>query len=238
MTTRIDEIADDIFRISTAVPPERIPGGFTFNQFLIRDEQPLLYHTGLRGIFPAVRSALETVLPVADLRYLAFSHFESDECGALNLLLDCAPRAVPLCGELAAMVSVDDFATRPARGLRDGEEVELGRHRVRWVDTPHLPHAWECGHLHDVTTGTMFCGDLFTQGGAEHPPVTEEDILGPSEEARSALDYYAHSRHTAPLLEKLADLRPTTLACMHGASWRGDGASLVRALADSLARSP
>jgi flavorubredoxin len=237
MTTRIDEIADDIFRISTPVPPSEVPGGFTFNQFLIRDERPLLYHTGLRRMFPAVRGALEKVLPVEALRYLAFSHFESDECGALNAFLEAAPDAEALCSEVAAMVSIGDFACRPPRALRDGEEVSLGRHRVRWVDTPHLPHAWECGHLFDATTGTLFCGDLFTQGGDEHPPVTGGDILGPSEAMRAGLDYFSHTLRARDLLERLAELRPTTLACMHGASWRGDGGALLRALAEALSPS-
>jgi flavorubredoxin len=237
MTTRIDEIADDVFRISTPVPPSEVPGGFTFNQFLIRDEKPLLYHTGLRRMFPAVRGALEKVLPVETLRYVAFSHFESDECGALNPFLEAAPRSEALCSEVAAMVSIGDFACRPPRALRDGEELSLGRHRVRWIDTPHLPHAWECGHLFDATTGTLFCGDLFTQGGAEHPPVTEGDILGPSEAMRAALDYFSHTVRARTLLRKLADTRPTTLACMHGASWRGDGGALLQALAEALSRS-
>lgn len=236
MTTRIDEIATDLFRISTPVPPSALPGGFTFNQFLIRDDEPLLYHTGMRGIFPAVRGAIEKVMPIGGLRYVAFSHFEADECGALNELLDVAPHAVPLCGEIAAMISIDDFSNRPVRRMRDGEELGIGQARLRWIDTPHLPHGWECGHLFDTTTGTLFCGDLFTQGGAEPPPVTEADILGPSEELRASLDYYSHSRDTGALLSKLADLKPRMLACMHGASWKGDGEALLLALAESLAR--
>lgn len=234
MTTRIDEIADDVFRISTAVPPTAGMGGFTFNQFLVRDEAPLLHHTGLRGIFPAVRAALERVLPVSELRYVSLSHFESDECGALNAFLAAAPRAEPVCGRVAAMVSIDDFADRPARPLAHGEELSLGRHRLRWIDAPHVPHAWECGHLFDPTSGTLFCGDLFTQGGDDHPPITEDDVLGPSEAMRDGLDYYAHAPHTAATLAELAALRPTTLACMHGASWRGDGAALLGELASAL----
>jgi len=237
-TTRIDEIADGIYRISTKVPPEFLPGGFTFNQFLIDDDEPLLYHTGLRKLFPAVRAAIERVLPVARLRHVSFSHFEADECGALNDFLAVAPRAQPLCGALAKMISVDDVAERPARGLADGETVSLGRHRVTWVETPHLPHAWECGHLFEETTGTLFAGDLFTQGGAEHEPVTEADILGPSEGMRAAMDYYAHTAAIPAQLAKLASHRPRTLACMHGASWRGDGAELLGALGRALASTP
>lgn len=233
-TTRIDEIADGIYRISTPVPPPMIPGGFTFNQFLIVDDEPLLHHTGLRGTFPAVRDAIARVLTPSKLRHLSLSHFEADECGALNAFLAIAENATPLCGEIAKMVSVDDTADRPARGMKDGEELVLGRHTVRWISTPHLPHAWECGHLFETSTRTLLCGDLFTQFGDEHEPITERDILEPSEDARRAFDYFAHSREQRALLEKLATLKPTTLACMHGASWRGDGGRLLRALADRL----
>ncbi len=236
--TRVDEIADGIYRISTPVPPEGFPGGFTFNQFLIDDDEPLLFHTGLRRLFPLVREAIEAVLPVARLRHLSFSHFEADECGALNEFLVVAPRAAPLCGRLAADVSVRDVADRAPRALDDGEEVELGTHKVRWLYTPHVPHAWECGVLLETRTGTLLCGDLYTQSGHEHVPITESDIFAPSEAMRKRLDYFAHAPHSRVTLERLAALRPTTLACMHGASWRGDGAALLRALADSLERSP
>ncbi|MSR63720.1 MAG: MBL fold metallo-hydrolase [Planctomycetes bacterium] len=234
LDTRIDEIADGIYRISTAIPPAAMPGGFTFNQFLIADEQPLLYHTGLRKLFPDVRAAIERVLPVAKLRYVAFSHYEADECATLNDFLALAPRAEPLCSEIAKMVSVDDVSSRPARALKDGEELALGRHTVRWLSTPHLPHAWECGHLFETTTRTLFCGDLFTQLGHEHEPLTEKDILGPSAAARRVFDYYANPRNQPALFAQLAALEPTTLACMHGASFRGDGARLLGELARTL----
>lgn len=234
--TRVDEIADGIYRISTPVPPASFPGGFTFNQFLIDDDEPLLFHTGLRRLFPLVREAIESVLPVARLRHLSFSHFEADECGALNEFLGVAPRAMPLCGRLAADISVRDVADRAPRALDDGEEVSLGRHAVRWLYTPHVPHAWECGYLFEMRTGTLLCGDLLTQAGHEHAPITESDILGPSEAMRGLLDYFAHAPDSRAALERLAALRPTTLACMHGASWRGDGTALLRALADSLER--
>ncbi len=219
------------------MPPASFPGGFTFNQFLIDDEEPLLFHTGLRRMFPLVREAIETVRPVTRWRHISFSHFEADECGALTEFLAAAPKAVPLCGALAADVSVRDVADRAPRPLAEGEEVRLGRHTVRWLYTPHVPHAWECGHLFETRTSTLLCGDLYTQGGHEHVPITESDILGPSEAMRAGLDYYAHAPQSRATLERLAALRPTTLACMHGASFRGDGASLLRALADSLERS-
>lgn len=233
--TSIDEIADGIYRINT---PIEIPGagGFSFNQYLIVDDEPMLFHTGLRRLFPVVREAIEAVMPVARLRYVGFSHFEADECGALNQFLAVAPRAEALCGSIAAMVSVGDYADRPPRAMADGETVALGRHRVRWFDTPHLPHAWECGFMMEESTSTLLCGDLFTQPGSDTPAMTEGDILGPSEEFRRALDYYAHGKNTRAMLDRLAAENPTTLACMHGSAWRGDGAALLRALADSIER--
>jgi flavorubredoxin len=147
--TVIDEIADGIYRISTPIPPtEEFAAGFSFNRFLIADEDPLLYHTGLRQLFPATCAAIETVLPVKSLRYLSFSHVEADECGAMNLFLEAAPNAQPLCSDIAAMVSIGDLADREPRAMADGESVSLGKHRVKWIATPHLPHAWECGHLY------------------------------------------------------------------------------------------
>jgi flavorubredoxin len=230
--THVDEVSEGIFRIST---PVQIPGGgFTFNQFLIVDEAPLLFHTGPRKMFPLVKQAVESVIPASSLRYIGFSHFEADECGSLNEWLEVAPAAAPLCGAIAAMVSVDDVADRPAHVLQDGEVLSLGRHSVKWLDAPHLPHAWECGFLMELSTQTLFCGDLFTQPGDEHPPVTESDILAPSEAFRAQLDYFSHTTKAASLIEKLAAEKPGTLACMHGSTWRGDGAALLRALGESL----
>jgi flavorubredoxin len=237
-STRVDEIADGIFRISTPVPASVVPGGFTFNQYLIRDAEPLLFHTGPRMLFAAVREAIERVIPVATLRYISFSHVEADECGSLNQFLGAAPQAVPLCGQVAAMVSIGDLADRPPRALADQERLTLGRHTVQWIDAPHLPHGWECGFLADTTTRTLLCGDLFTQFGERHPAITETDILEPSEAARIGMDYYAHSPATGQLLERLANTAPTTLACMHGPAWRGDGATLLRRLAARLASAP
>jgi flavorubredoxin len=231
--TTIDEISDGIYRIST---PIELDGGagFSFNQYLVVDDEPLIFHTGPRKLFPIVREAVETVIPASRLRHIAFSHFEADECGSLNEWLAAAPEAAPLCGGIAAMVSVNDVADRPARALADGETMTLGRHVVRWIDAPHLPHAWECGFLFDETSRTLFCGDLFTQPGADNPPTTDGDILGPSEAFRKEFDYFSHTKDADALIGKLADCSPTTLACMHGSAWRGDGAALLRALGKEL----
>ncbi|MEO8327716.1 MAG: MBL fold metallo-hydrolase [Nitrospirota bacterium] len=231
--TNVHEIADGIYRINTPVVIEGA-GGFSFNQYLIVDEEPLLFHTGLRKMFPLVREAVASVLPVEKLRYIAFSHVEADECGSLNEWLGVSPSAVPLCGTVAAMVSINDLADRAPHTLADGERLAIGKHSVRWFDTPHLPHAWECGLLMEEKTSTLFCGDLFTQGGADHPPITESDILGPSEAFRREMDYFSHTKNGDVLLEKLASTNPTTLACMHGSAWRGNGAGLLRALSDAL----
>jgi len=232
--TNINEIAPGIYRINTPVSLPDGAGQFNFNQYLVVDDEPLVFHTGPRRMYPLVREAIGRVMPVERLRYVGLSHFEADECGALNDFLAAAPRAEPLCGRVAAMVSVNDVADRPARALADGEILSLGKHRMRWFDTPHLPHAWECGLMMDLTTRTFFCGDLFTQGGAGEPPLTESDILAPSEAFRGQMDYFAHAPDTAAALERLAAERPTTLACMHGSAWRGDGAALLRALAAAV----
>jgi flavorubredoxin len=234
-STVIDEIADGIYRLSTPVPPSFVPGGFSFNQYLIDDAQPLLFHTGPRRLFQSVREALERVLPAERLAWIGFSHVEADECGSLNDWLVIAPRAVPLCSQIAAMVSVADLADRAPRALADGETLDLGRHRLRWIDAPHLPHGWDCGYAFEETTRTLLCGDLFTQPGSEHAPLTEADILGPSEAMRAQLDYFAHAPDSRVRLERLAATAPTTLACMHGSAWRGDGAALLRALAERVA---
>lgn len=234
--TRVDEIGDGIYRLAT---PVDLPGdmAFSFNQYLIDDDEPLLFHTGPRRMFAAVREGVARVLPVARLRYVAFSHFEADECGALNEWLAVAPHAQAVCSQVAAMVSVNDYADRPPRALADGESLALGRHRMQWLDTPHLPHAWECGLMMETTTSTFLCGDLFTQGGKGHAPLTRADILGPSEAMRGQMDYFAHAPNTRAMLERLAGLAPETLACMHGSAWQGDGAALLRALADRVAPS-
>jgi len=232
--TNIHEVADGIYRINTSVVIEGGPGGFSFNQFLIDDDAPLLFHTGPRKMFMLVREAVASVLPVERLRYIGLSHVEADECGSLNEWLAVAPQSSPLCGKVAALVSIDDMADRPARALADGETLTLGKHAVSWFDTPHLPHAWECGFLMEERTKTLLCGDLFTQGGADLPALTESDILGPSEAFRHVMDYYSHTQNARAMIERLASAEPTTLACMHGSTWKGDGAKLLRALADVL----
>jgi flavorubredoxin len=233
--TTIDPISESLYRISTPVPPEDAPGGFTFNQYLLVDEAPLLFHTGLRRLFPSVRDAIERVIPVSSLRYVAFCHVEADESGALNEFLEAAPNAQPLCGQVAAMTSIGDLADRPPTVLADGETLSLGKHVVRWLDAPHVPHGWENGFLFEETTRILFCGDLFTQGGSEHPPLSD-DILEPSEQMRAGMDYFAHGANTKYVLERLAGLEPATLACMHGSAYHGDGGSLLRQLAVRLTR--
>ncbi len=233
--TNVHEIADGIYRINT---PVQLPGGtgFNFNQYLIVDDNPLLFHTGPRRMFPLVKEAIAAILPLARLAYIGFSHVEADECGSLNDFLAAAPNAVPVCSRVAAMVSVNDIADRAPHALGDGETLHLGRHALRWFDTPHLPHGWETGLMFDDTTRTFLCGDLFTQGGSGKTPLVESDILGPSERFRGAMDYYAHAPNTRAMLERLAREAPTTLACMHGSAWRGNGGALLRALADSVER--
>lgn len=234
--TNIHEIADGIYRINTPVVLPGDAGAFSFNQYLLVDDEPLLFHTGLRGLFPFVSEAVASVMPLQRLRHVAFSHVEADECGSLNQWLAAAPLATPLCGTIAALVSINDMADRLPRALADRETLSLGRHTLRWFDTPHLPHGWECGLLMDETSGTLFCGDLFTQPGPGVQALTEGDILGPSEAFRHAMDYFSHTRDAGALLEKLAQAEPRTLACMHGSTWRGDGAALLRGLGEALSR--
>jgi flavorubredoxin len=232
--TRIDEVADNIFRIHTPIPPSIIPGGFSFNQYLITDDEPLLFHTGPRRLFDLTAEAVSHILPMESLKYIGLSHFEADECGALNDFLARAPNAVPLCGKIAGMVSINDVADRAPRMLADQEAFPIGKHTLKWFDAPHLPHAWECGFLMDITAETLLCGDLFTQGGVNMPPLVTTDILGPSEGFRKKLDYFSHTKNARAMLEKLSTTSPSTLACMHGSAWQGDGANLLHALGTEL----
>ncbi len=175
------------------------------------------------------------MLPLERLRYVSFGHVESDECGSLNQFLDVAPNAVPLCGRIAAMVSVNDLADRSAKALADDEPLSLGRNTIRWLDAPHVPHAWENGYIMIDSLQTLLCGDLLTQPGTDHKPLTEGDILGPSEAMRAQMDYFAHGPNTGAVLQRLAALRPRMLACMHGAAWRGDGGEMLEGLRAAVA---
>ncbi len=231
----IDAIAPDIYRVSIGLPPGDIPGGFSFNQYLIDDEQPLLFHTGPRKLFGLIRAQIEQVMPLSKLRYIAFSHVEAEECGGLADFLAASPQARPACSRVAAMVSVADLVDVEPIGLADGQRLDLGRHQLVWQSAPHVPHGWECGYLFDETSRTLFCGDLFTQPGTGDRPLVSDDILGPSEAFRHQMDYYAHGRDTPAVIEKLAQLAPDLLACMHGSAWSGDGATLLRRLGKSLA---
>jgi flavorubredoxin len=232
--TSVHEIAAGIYRISTPVPPSVVPGGFTFNQFLVVDDQPLLFHTGMRTLFPAVREAVARVIDPARLRWVGFSHVEADECGALNDWLAIAPEAQAVCSQVAVMTSAS-IADRPPRGLADGEELVLGGKRLRWLDAPHLPHNRECGYMFESSTRTLLCGDLFTHGGADLPPLTESDVLGPAEAMRLGMPAsVAIEKHARSILDKLASTEPRTLALMHGSAYQGDGGKLLRALGDAL----
>jgi len=230
--TRVDEIADGIYRIST--PLRTMPGGFSFNQYLIVDDEPVLFHTGPRRLFPLTSQAIAAVMPLDRLRHIALSHVEADECGALNDLLGAAPQAQPLCSRVAALVSMVDLADRAPRAMDDGEVMSIGSRNVRWLDAPHVPHGWETGYMFDERTRTLLCGDLFTQGGADTEPLTESDILGPSEAFRAPMDYWAAARDTRAILRKLAGTNPVTLACMHGSAWRGEGSKLLIALGETV----
>jgi flavorubredoxin len=231
METRTHEIADGIYRFSTCVP-EVAPGGFTFNQFLIKADEPLLFHTGPRRMFPLVSAAIARVVPLESLRWIAFGHVEADECGAMNELLAVAPRAQVAHGALGCMVSLDDLCDRPPRKLADGEVIDLGGKRVRHLDTPHVPHNWEARVLFEETTRTLFCGDLFTHTG-DGPALTSGDIVGPALAAEEIFHATALSIATAPTIRRLAALEPLTLALMHGSSTQTRCVESLALLADA-----
>jgi flavorubredoxin len=220
MPTTVDEIAPGIYRLSTLVS-EIGPTGFTFNQFLVDDDEPLLFHTGHRSMFPSISDAIERVLPVSSLRWITFGHVESDECGAMNEFLAAAPNAQVAHGALGCLVSIAEMANRPPRPLADGEVMEIGSKRLRHIDTPHIPHGWEARVLFEETTGTLLCGDLFTRLG-NGPAITEDDIVDPAMEAEALFRYSALAPETAATMRKLGDLEPTALGLMHGSSFRGD----------------
>ena len=234
MNTRVDEIADGIFRLSTFVPA-LTPAGFTFNQFLVNGDQPLMFHTGLRSMFQSNLAAMQSILPAEQIRWIAYGHFEADECGAMNEWLAVAPGATAAQGATGVMVSMNDFADRPARILSDGEVIDLGGKRVRFIDTPHTPHGWDAGVLYEETTGTLLCGDLFTQTG-DGPALTGGDIIGPAIAGEDMFGYSSLNPSMGTTLRRLASLAPQTLALMHGPSFAGDGAAALNALADDYDR--
>jgi flavorubredoxin len=234
MAIRIDEVADRIYRFSSFVPPIG-PTGFTFNQYLIDDEQPLLFHTGLRHMFPDVSQAIASITPLENLRWITFGHIEADECGSMNEMLAAAPQAEVAHGALGCMVSLDDMADRPPVPLADGQVIELGQHRVRHLDTPHVPHGWEARVLYEETTQTLLCGDLFTQLG-DGPAVTTADIVGPAGQAEDVFGASCLTPTTGPTIRRLAALAPVTLAVMHGSCFAGDSAQALLDLADDYDR--
>ncbi len=235
METQVDEIADGIYRLSTFVPDIAPPAGFTFNQFLVLGNEPLMFHTGLRKMFPLNRDALSRIVPPERLRWIAYGHFEADECGAMNEWLQAAPQAQAAQGQTGVMVSLNDFADRPPRALSDGETIDLGGKRVRFIDTPHTPHGWDAGLLYEETTGTLMCGDLFTQLGNDRV-LTDGDVVGPAIEAEDLFKYSALNPSMGATIRNLARLAPRTLALMHGPSFTGDGGAALRALADDYER--
>jgi flavorubredoxin len=226
----VTEIAPDLYRLSIYAADFDLQ----FNHFLVNDDEPLLYHAGLKGMFPLLREAVTKVLDPSRLRWVGFSHFESDECGSLNEWLAIAPSARPVCSDLGAMVSVDDFSARPAKGLADGEKLSTGKYTFRVCRTPHLPHGWDASVMFEETQKTLLCSDLFHQVG-DVEPLTTSDVVGRSHEAMKAYqagvlaDYSPYTHYTGRLFEKLAELKPERLAIMHGSSFEGDG---VRALKD------
>ena len=230
METKTHEIADGIFRFSTYVP-DITPDGFTFNQFLIKAVEPLLFHTGPRGMFPLVSAALSRVMPISDLRWVAFGHVEADECGSMNEWLAAAPKCEIAHGGVGVMVSLNDMADRPPRAIEDGEVLDLGDHRVHHIDTPHVPHGWEARVLFDETTRTLLCGDLFTHTG-DGPPLTAGDLVGPARRAEEMFHFSSLTPTTSRAIRSLAELDPDVLATMHGSSFNGDGPKALGELAD------
>jgi flavorubredoxin len=233
METTLDEIADGIYRLSTYVPEIAPPAGFTFNQFLIAADEPLLFHTGPRAMFPLVAEAVAKVVPVESVRWITFGHVESDECGSMNMWLAAAPNSQVAHGGLGCMVSLDDMCDRPPRPLEDGEVIDLGGKRVRHIDTPHVPHGWEARVLFEETTGTLLCGDLFSHLGGQDVALTTDDLVDPAVAAEDIFRSSCMAPDTADVMRRLGDLAPTTLAVMHGSSFSGDGGKALYDLADA-----
>lgn len=233
MKTEVTEVADKIYRLSTFVPAVG-PNGLTFNQFLIDADQPMLFHYGQRSLFPLVSEAVKSVMPLAKLRWTTCSHVEADESGALNQWLAAAPNATPAHGQVGCNIWLTDMADRKPRALKNDETVDLGGKRVRWLDTPHVPHNWDAGLLYEETTGTLFSSDLFTQGGT-CPATTASDIVAPAIATEKAVPFMPATPQAAPTLRRLASLAPRTIALMHGPAYTGDGAAALNALADYYA---
>jgi flavorubredoxin len=230
--TTITEIAPDLFRLSIYVPDFDMQ----FNHFLVRDEEPLLFHSGLKAMFPALREAVQQLMDPASLRHIAWSHFESDECGALNDWLQLAPQAQPVCTLVGKLVSVDDFSIRPARGMTSHDLLCTGQYRYRFFPSPHIPHGWDAGVLFEETRKTLFCSDLFHHFGNVQP-LTSSDLIEPSRQAMQQMQkgplagYLPYTRHTEGVLRSLAGLKPQTLAVMHGSSFSGPADRLLLDLA-------
>jgi len=232
MQTNIHEIAEGVFRLSTLVP-DAAPGGFTFNQYLLRGEEPLLFHTGGRQLFPLVAEAVAKVIAVDQLRWISFGHVESDESGSMNLWLDAAPQSAVLFNPLGCMVSLNDLCDRPPVMAAPDTTLDLGGHVVRTIATPHVPHGWEAQVLYDETTGTLLCGDLFTQVGDGPAIVHDADIVQPALDAEDLFGATALTVATAPTIRRLGELEPRTLALMHGPAYAGDGRQALLDLADA-----
>jgi flavorubredoxin len=232
METNIDEIAPDVYRISTFVPDYQIE----FNQFLVRDEQPFLMHTGFRKMFDVTREAVTKIIDPARLRWIGFSHFEPDECGALNEWLRVAPQAQAACSVVCNIVMLNDYADRPARPLNDSEVLDLGKHRLRFLATPHVPHSWDAGLFFEETERTLLCSDLFFHPRSDQALI-EGDIVGRARESILAgmnsplAKDMPYTPYTDTTLQRLAELAPNTLALMHGSSYRGDGRTALEDLA-------
>jgi flavorubredoxin len=236
MDTTVDEIADGIYRLSTYAPQVAPPAGLTYNVFLILGDEPLLFHTGKRSMFPGVSAAIARLLPPERLRWITFGHYESDECGAMNEFLAAAPNAQIAHGQTACRVTLNDMADRAPRTLADGEVVDLGDgRRVRYIDTPHIPHGWEAGVLYEESTGTLLCGDLFTQVG-NAPAMTSSDIVGPALAAEELFRFSSLHPSTGRAIRRLATLSPRMLALMHGPAFNGDCATALQALAGDYDR--
>jgi flavorubredoxin len=236
METKISEISDGIYRLSTFVPDIAPPAGFTFNQFLVLGDGPLLFHTGLRKMFPLTRAAVSRIIAPERLRWIAFGHYEADECGAMNEWLAVAPHAQIAHGQTGCLVSLNDMADRAPRVLADGEFIDLGGgKRVRYIDTPHTPHGWDAGVMLEESTRTLMCGDLFTQLG-DGPALTEGDVVGPAIAAEDMFQYSSLAPGMGKTIRRLSEFAPRTLALMHGPSFAGDGAAALRALAGDYDR--